>query len=194
MINLIKYDRALLKIHYSSSFEDVITVRINLHDNYTNSLVTTNVQVLTPNLTYWTAYSNIRKDSTVKFINYDTGKVISTYSIEGNKEIEDNDVNGYFNKIQSLNTNEQQISLNKLLDESFDKLKNESVKVEEGDVVVDIGIGYGLFSLDAVKKGASQVYGFEPNKTLSQKLSIFPHSGKVRIYNCGISNLSLIHI
>jgi FkbM family methyltransferase len=189
MINLIKYDKALLKIHYSSSFDEVITVRINLYDNYTNSLVTTNVQVLTPNLTYWTAYSSIRKDCTIKFINYETSKVISTYSIEGDKEIEDGDINGYFNKIQSLNTNEQQISLNKLLDESFNKLKNESVKVEEGDVVVDVGFGYGLFSLDAVKKGASQVYGFEPNKTLSQKLSIFPHSGKARIYNCGISNV-----
>lgn len=169
-----------------SSFDEVVKVSINLYDNYTNSLVNTNIRTVAPNINYWLSYGRIRKDSTIKFIDYESGKVISTFLVEGSKDMSEDDINQYFVKLQSLNNDVQQISLNQLLDINYDHNYKNNVDVESGDTVFDIGFGYGLFSLSAIKKGASEIYGFEPSKTLSEKIKLYPNQNNVKIYNCGI--------
>ena len=56
------------------------------------------------------------------------------------------------------------------------KIYDKFFKVNEGDIVVDIGGNLGLFSYYALCKGAKQVYCFEPS----------PQS-----YNCIIENFNL---
>jgi FkbM family methyltransferase len=58
-------------------------------------------------------------------------------------------------------------------DEIFGKkvYKNKLVKINEGDVVVDIGGNYGFFSLYAEKFKPSKIITFEPSKTIFSYLT-----------------------
>jgi len=64
---------------------------------------------------------------------------------------------------------------------------SENVKVLPGDVVVDIGANYGMFTQYAVEKGAKRVISVEPYKPvfdcLKDNISGLPN---VELINCGI--------
>jgi FkbM family methyltransferase len=55
--------------------------------------------------------------------------------------------------------------LNEIL--NLNVYNNDFVSVNEGDVVVDIGVNFGLFSLDALQYKPSKIIGFEPNPRLN---------------------------
>ena len=59
------------------------------------------------------------------------------------------------------------------------KIYDKFFKVEEGDVVVDIGGNLGLFSYYSLCKGAKQVYCFEPSP---------------QCYNCIVENFNFINL
>jgi FkbM family methyltransferase len=65
---------------------------------------------------------------------------------------------------------------------------NDFVCVAENDIVFDIGFNYGIFSLGAIYKGASRIYGFEPNKNIFEKLKYYPRQDIVKIFNCAVSD------
>jgi FkbM family methyltransferase len=43
---------------------------------------------------------------------------------------------------------------------------NDFISVSEGDVVIDIGVNFGLFSLDALQYNPNKIIGYEPNPKL----------------------------
>lgn len=49
--------------------------------------------------------------------------------------------------------------------------KNEGIKVDKGDVVLDVGACEGFFSMYAMEHGASRVYAFEPVSALKNSLN-----------------------
>lgn len=67
-----------------------------------------------------------------------------------------------------------------------------SVKINEGDVVLDVGANIGVFSLYASDKKASHVYSFEPDEAnfnyLSKNVCNNNFKDKITIFNFGLAN------
>ncbi len=61
-------------------------------------------------------------------------------------------------------------------------------KIEENDIVLDIGANIGIFTKYAIAKGASEIYAFEPIKENYELLVKNNDWDNVEIFNSGISN------
>jgi FkbM family methyltransferase len=123
------------------------------------------------------------------FHHAETNEMLAPFVFDGDLDVRDFDCEGYLTKIQSENTAEQQAGVNDVLREHFsDRQYKNIVDVSEGDIVIDIGFNYGIFSLGAIYNGASKIYGFEPNKNIFQKLKDFPRKDIVKIFNHAVSD------
>ena len=63
--------------------------------------------------------------------------------------------------------------------------------IEEGDVVLDLGANYGLFSLYAVDKGAAKIYAFEPVSEVYNFLKVNTEEFKnIKIYRKAVDGIT----
>jgi predicted RNA methylase len=60
------------------------------------------------------------------------------------------------------------MDINYILNEiiNLNVYNNEFVSINEGDIVIDIGVNFGLFTLDALRYNPSKIIGYEPNPKL----------------------------
>lgn len=189
MIKLIKFSENESKIFFSNVSDTILEIKIEIVDVYTNSLIQIHTMDLVPKVEYWLMTTLVWKNTRVNFYDRKNNSLIAPFIINGSIDILDIDSYGYIKKIQSKNDPYQQLGVNDVLREHFITKKYENfVDVEDGDVVVDVGFNYGIFSLSALKKGAQKIYGFEPNKNIFQKLIDFPEKDKVEIYNLAVSD------
>lgn len=74
----------------------------------------------------------------------------------------------YLNIIKSDLTDIDLIDINYILNEiiNLNVYNNDFVSVEENDIVMDIGVNFGLFTLDALQYNPKKIIGFEPNPKL----------------------------
>jgi len=71
----------------------------------------------------------------------------------------------------------------------IDKIYERHVRVEEGDVVFDIGASLGPFTFSILDKSPSQVFAFEPSYEEFKTLVLNTRHGNVTHINKGISNI-----
>ena len=101
----------------------------------------------------WKEFYN--KNDWNKFINF---------KMQNNKEYFDK----YLETIQSDLSDREKMDINHILNEilNLNVYNNDFISVKEGDVVIDIGVNFGLFSLDALQYNPSKIIGYEPNPKL----------------------------
>ena len=95
----------------------------------------------------------------------------------------------YLETIQSELSHTDIADINYILNEiiNLNVYNNEFVSVSENDVVMDIGLNFGLFSLDALQYNPKKIIGFEPNPKLIgyfAKLNI----PNVELYQAAVSD------
>jgi len=191
MIKFIEYSKNEKKIKYSNSTSEILPVRIDFYEGYTNSFMfSSSIDLGTdPNVYYYTYIPGRWKNMRAYFYHRDTNQLIAPFVFDGDINMKELDYENYLTKIQSNNTPLQQLGVNDVLREHFsDRQYKDIVDVEDGDVVVDIGFNYGIFSLGAIKNGASKIYGFEPNRGVFKKLEDYPRKDIVRIFNYAVSD------
>ena len=189
MIRFIKYSKEESKIYYANTTNNDLDVRIEFVEGYTNSLIQKHFLTLGVNCDYWTLVPVIWENTRVNFYNNKTNELIAPFVIDGEKSVRELENYNYLKEIQKINTSDQQLGVNDVLREHFFVRQYENfIDVEEGDVVVDVGFNFGVFSLGALNKGASKIYGFEPNKNIYEKLKLYPSRDKVEIFNHAVSN------
>lgn len=191
MIKFIGYSKEERKLKYSNSSSEVLPVRIDFYEGYTNSFMFSNSLDLetNPEFYYFTYIPASWKNMRAYFYNRNTNELIAPFVFDGMIDLKDYDYEGYLTKIQKQNTLKQQEGVNGVLREHIsDRRYQNIVDVEEGDIVVDIGFNYGIFSLGAIAKKASKIYGFEPNKNIYEKLKDYPRKDIVEIFNLAVSN------
>jgi FkbM family methyltransferase len=178
-------------IFYSSLDSKVLPVSIKVYDGYTNAFIFENFLDLAPEINYCTYIPEIWKNRKILISNRETGELLAPFVIEGGRDLEDFDRSGYLKKLFRLEKSESsQGGIHSVIREHFqDRYYERIVDVDPGDVVVDIGFNYGIFSLGALNKGASKIYGFEPNKNIIDKIKlIYPDPDKVEIFNVAVSD------
>jgi FkbM family methyltransferase len=191
MIRFLKYSKEEKKIKYYNSTSKKIPVKIDFFEGHTNSFMFTSSIDLeaVPDIHYFTYIPARWKNMRAYFYHRETNELLAPFVFDGDIDMKELDYENYLTKIQSLNSLGQQAGVNDVLREHFsDRHYENIVDVEEGDVVVDIGFNYGIFSLGALKKGASKIYGFEPNKNIYEKLKYYPRKDIVQIFNLAVSD------
>lgn len=188
MIKFEKYSIEDNTIHYTNTTDKILTVRIEVFEGYTKSLLFENQIDLHPGYFYYTYIPFPLENIRIYFYNTITNELIAPFVVDGIMSLEEIDRENYLRKIQSKNNRLHQMGVNGVIKEHLLERKYRNiVDVEYGDIVFDIGFNYGIFSLGALNKGAKKIYGFEPNKYIFDKLSIYPDKDKVTIYNNAVS-------
>jgi len=151
----------------------------------TNTEITFNKDVQ-----HWHYLVNNSKNRYVEFRDAETCEIVGLFGLEGTLDLKDYDYDNYvYNLMRSLPYNGKHnvcAVFNEIVCQSV--YFGTFVDVEEGDVVVDIGFNYGLFSINALKKSPKRIVGFEPNSRL---VNIFNKNVKdsiIEVHNCAVSN------
>jgi FkbM family methyltransferase len=187
MIELLGYKKEKSIVEYVNTSESILKVRVEVYESYTNCFMFSNELDLLPNVVYYTWFKGAFKNT--KFLVYDrnTNQLLNDFYFDGEKSVYDYDYNGYLKNIGSSLTIRQQMGLiDVLIEHHIYRNYEEIIDVNENDVVIDIGFNYGVFSLGAIKKGASKIYGFEPNKNVFNVISNSPITEKVNLFNYAV--------
>ena len=110
MIKFIKYSKEESKIHYSNTTDEILEVRIDFVEGYSNSLIQSYHLTLHPGVIYWSIGHVIWENTRVNFYNKKTGELIAPFVVDGDKSVRELDTYGYIKEVQSINDIHQIIS------------------------------------------------------------------------------------
>lgn len=178
-------------VNYSTEYDGVIPLGIKVYDSYTGGFIFYSEIDVVKGWNYYTYIPSAWDKRFVYIYNRITKDLLAPFVIDGNDTLEFHDREGYLKKLFLLERDEsRQSGIHDVLREHlYDRQYQDLVDVEMGDVVVDIGFNYGIFSLGALNKGASKIYGLEPNKNILDVIQpIYPDKEKTKIYNYAVSD------
>ncbi len=178
-------------IFYENVSNQTIPVVIRVYESITGGFIFQNELDLVPFVRYFTYIYPMWTNRKVMIHHRETNELLAPFVIDGFKSVEDFDKYGYVKKLfQKEKDSSCQIGiLDVLREHHYDRHYKDYCDVTEGDVVVDIGFNYGIFSLGALYKGASKIYGLEPNKHVySLVKELYPKQDKVQIYPFAVSS------
>lgn len=154
--------------YYSLNSETSRNVLLRIINQYIGVCEYQTNMEMHPGVSYFTNFFTRTRDRYVEFIDTETYQTVGLFSLDGVIGFRDVDYNQYIKKIVPHLSLVEKNDLNFIFNEIFtaNTYCNDFIEVEPGDVVFDIGFNYGLFGLQSISKGASEIYGFEPNKRL----------------------------
>jgi len=139
---------------------------------------------------YWNYVIHNSNHRYVEFVDKNTSELVGLFGLEGEVNFEDYDYNSYAKKIFNIVPDNNKGDILSVFNTIVCNKTyfNEWVDVEEGDVVVDIGFNYGLFSVASRSKNAQRIVGFEPNSKLFKTFNENFVGDRVELYNYAVSN------
>lgn len=145
---------------------------------------------LSPNINYWTYVPSSNKNRYVEFRDEETLEIVGLFGLEGIVDWRDIDYSSYVKKIFENSTAGEKNTIYFVFNEITNTkvYHNDFVGVEEGDLVVDIGFNYGLFSLESLKYKPSKIIAFEPNPKLVEIFNKLYHSNIIDLHQKAVSN------
>jgi len=179
------------RIVYKNNGSEILFVRIDVYDNYTNSFMFSNDVDLYPYIEIFTYMPYIWNITEIYIYDRITNELLFNYKINGIKKLNQYDEYGYILRLFQMEKERVlQGSLNSVIGEHFYNIEYQDiVDIEPGDVVIDVGFNYGIFSLHALYNRAYKIYGFEPNIDIYNKIkNIYPERDKVQIFNYAVSD------
>jgi len=172
-------------IFYENVSNKTIPVIVRVYEGETGGFIFHSEIDMAPFVQYYTYIYPMWKNRKVIIYNRETNEILAPFVMEGTKSIEEIDKYGYVKNLFKKETDFlcQGGILDVLREHHFDRYYKDYCDVEEGDVVVDVGFNYGIFSLGALYNGASKIYGLEPNKHVYNIVKdLYPEQNKVKIY------------
>jgi FkbM family methyltransferase len=176
-------------VYYTNITDQIIPLKIEVYECSTNTLIFTNEIDAHPHIQYYTYMPQAWKNRKVLIYNKKNNNLILPLWIDGMVNISEVDKFGYIKKLFEIEKNpDSQLAIHATLSEHFmDKKYGSYVDVGEGDVVIDIGFNYGVFALRSLYKGASKIFGFEPNLNVFEVCEkVYTDKNKVEIFNFAI--------
>jgi FkbM family methyltransferase len=177
-------------IYYGTYTDQRIPVLVKVYEGYTGGFIFNSEIDVDPGINYFTQIYPSWEGRKVMIYHRETGELLAPFVIPGNKKLSSLDQYGYIKRLFEIEKDPscQAGILDVLREHLYDRQYENYVDVEEGDVVLDVGFNYGIFSLGALMKGASQIYGLEPNKEIYRIIRyVYPEKSKVKIYNFAAS-------
>lgn len=176
--------------YYSSNSKENRKVILRVYNSYLGYKEYEETIELIPNVQFWTRLPSKSKNRYVEFRDLDTLEIVGFFGLEGTVDLEDYDEFGYvktiFNKLSPGEKHNIHVVFNELTSQNV--YNNDFVRVEENDVVVDIGFNYGLFSMTSLRYKPSRVIAFEPNPKLVKMFTDFFRTSMVELHQKAVSN------
>jgi FkbM family methyltransferase len=176
--------------YYSLNSKVNKKIILRVYNSYLNYLEYEEAMDLSPDVEFWTYVPSNNKNRYVEFRDAENLEIVGMFGLEGLIDIEDYDNFGYVKKIfGGLKPGEKHnvyVVFNELTTQKT--YNNDFVCVEEGDLVVDIGFNYGLFSLTSLKYNPSKIIAFEPNPNLAETFLNFFGSDIVDLNQKAVSD------
>jgi len=179
-----------LHIYYGTYSDQIIPVIVKVYEGYTDGFIFSSEIDVSPGVNYFTYVYPAWEGRKIMIYHRENGDLLSPFVISGDKKLSSLDKYGYIKKLFEI---EKDLScqagiLDVIREHLYDRQYENYVDVEEGDVVLDVGFNYGIFSLGALMKGASKIYGLEPNREIYKTIrDYYPEKSKVNIYNFAVS-------
>jgi FkbM family methyltransferase len=192
MISLTRISEDTRQIFYKNLTNETIDVVVQFEDGYTGALIYKAFLQLQPEVEYFTWHPVPSLGRKVTFKRIENEEVLAFYKIPGTFDIESVDRESYLKQlIPNLEKDQQEGVMNVVREHLINKEYEDFCDVEKGDIVVDIGFNYGIFSLGALNKGASRIYAFEPNRNIVNVLNeIYPDREKVTLEPIAVSDIN----
>jgi len=179
------------KVHFTNVTSETKKVEVQFIEPYTGITQYICPLDIPPDATYWSEQPLPWKNRTFAILDRETQELYNSVVLDGDFELEPMDREGYLKKIAERESrHERRLGLIAVIAEHLAVHEfSDYVDVEPGDVVVDVGFNFGIFSLRALNKGASKIVAFEPNKDLYEKIhDIYPDKDKVTLHNVAVSD------
>lgn len=176
--------------YYSTNSKENKKVILRVYNSYLKYKEYEDIIELVPNVQFWTRLPSKSKNRYVEFRDSETLEIVGFFGLDGNFDLEDFDEFGYVKTIFNGLSDGEKHNIHVVFNEvtSQNVYNNEFVKVEENDVVVDIGFNYGLFSITSLRYKPSRIIAFEPNPTLVKTFNHFFKTSIVELHQKAVSN------
>ena len=160
------------KVHFKNVTSSVKQVEVRFIEPYTGITQYICPLDIPPDATFWSEQPIKWKNRTFAIFDRETQEVYNSVVLDGEFELEQMDREGYLKKIADReNRYERRLGLIGVIAEHLVIHEmSDYVDVEPGDVVVDVGFNFGLFSLRALNNEACKIVAFEPDKELYEKV------------------------
>jgi FkbM family methyltransferase len=176
--------------YYSLNSKENKKVILRVYNSYLNYKEYEEVIELVPYIDFWTYIPSNNKNRYVEFRDSETLEIVGLFGLDGVIDIEDFDEFGYvrtiFNNLKPGEKHNVYVVFNELTTQNT--YNNDFIKVEENDLVVDIGFNYGLFSMTSLKYKPSKIIAFEPNPNLIKTFTDFFKTSIIEIHQRAVSN------
>ena len=179
------------RVHFTNVTSTTKQVEVRFIEPYTGITQYIYPLDIPPDATYWSEQPLPWKNRKFAIFDRETQEVYNSIILDGDFELEPMDREGYLKKIAERESrHERRLGLIDVVAEHLATHEmSDYVDVEPGDVVVDVGFNFGIFSLRALNKGASRIVAFEPDKELYEKIhDIYPDKDKVTLHNVAVSD------
>jgi len=179
------------KVHFTNVTSTTKQVEVKFVEPYTGITQYIYPLDIPPDVTYWSEQPLPWRNRTFSVVDRETQEVYDSKILDGEFDLAPMDREGYLKKIADRESRyERRLGLIGVIAEHLVIHENSDyVDVLPGDVVVDVGFNFGIFSLRALNKGASKIVAFEPDHELYGKIhDIYPDKDKVTLYNVAVSD------
>lgn len=139
---------------------------------------------------YWNYVVGNSNHRYVKFRDTKSLEIVGLFGLEGEYDFKDYDYDSYAKRIFNIVPENGKTNIIAVMNEivCYQTYSNDWVDIEEGDVVVDIGFNYGLFSITSKMKNPSRIIGFEPNPKLCKTFTENYRGDGIELYNYAVSD------
>lgn len=176
-------------IFYKNVSDKTIEVRLEAYDCYSEKMLFQNELTCTPNVEYFTYFPYNFKNRKLLIFDKHTNQLYAPFILEGSYDLYEIDYKNYIRNLFGFVAEPHDLQCIEFVinEHGFIREYKDIIEVEVDDVVVDVGFNYGLFSLMALKKGAKEIWGFEPDYRIYNNVkNYYPDQNKVHIFNFAV--------
>jgi len=178
------------RVHYSLISREKKDIVIKLYNKYFNHLEYGSELTMEPGINYFTYFPSLSTDRCINFYDKNTLELVSSFGLKGSKDLMVLDYNRFVKQILPLITEGQKHNIFTVFNEicANNLYHNDFVTVQEGDVVVDIGFNFGIFTYHTLSFNPSKIYAIEPNVNVSNYFKRIIKDEKVKIYDSAMGD------
>jgi len=180
-------------ICYSTNSDEAETVKVKIYNQYFEHIEYDNEVTIPVGGYCWTSVVSNSRNRYIEFIDSKTNELVGLFGLNGTFDYRNIFKHTpYIKNILPFLNGKSKEDIQYVLNEIYclNIYNNDFIFVEDGDLVIDIGFNYGLFSLQALDNKPKKIIGFEPTPTLVKWFSENINDSRIELHEVAVSNKS----
>jgi FkbM family methyltransferase len=180
-------------ICYSTNSDKAETVKVKIYNQYFENIEYDNEVTIPVGGYCWTSVISKSRNRYIEFIDSKTNEMVGLFGLNGTFDYRNVFKHTtYIKNILPFLDKKSKEDIQYIMNEIYclNTYNNDFLYVEDGDVVIDIGFNYGLFSLQALDNKPKRIIGFEPNTQLVKWFNENIKDDRIELHETAVSNKS----